>query len=236
MPKTPMDYSKCCIYKIEHFENESLVYVGHTTNFDKRKAHHKSSCKNENNKKFNFKLYQMIRENGGFDRFKMIEVEKYPCKDKREAERRENEVMKELKASMNTYKSFLTEEERKEYNKEYKKEYYETNKEKIQEYYETNKEKLQERMKEYRENNKEKIQEYGKEYYETNKEKLQEYRENNKEKIQEYGKEYYETNKDMIRKRINAKITCKCGSVIIRNSIKRHERNKKHINLMNQIQ
>jgi len=29
-----MDYSKCCIYKIEHNDNESLVYVGHTTNFD----------------------------------------------------------------------------------------------------------------------------------------------------------------------------------------------------------
>jgi len=65
---------------------------------------------------------------------------------------------------------------------------------------------------------------------------MKEYRENNKEKIQEYGKEYYETNKDMIRKRINAKITCKCGSVIIRNSIKRHETTKKHINLMNPIQ
>jgi hypothetical protein len=55
----------------------------------------------------------MIRDNSGFDRFKMIEVEKYPCKDNREALRREDEVMKELKASMNTYKSFLTEEERK---------------------------------------------------------------------------------------------------------------------------
>jgi hypothetical protein len=220
MPKTAMDYSKCSIYKIEHIENESLVYVGHTTNFNKRKGHHKSNSKNENNKKFNFKLYQMIRDNGGFDRFKMIEVEKYPCKDKREAERRENEIMKELKASMNTIKSFLTEEERKDYNKEYR----ETNKETIQEY-----------KKEYYETNKEKIQEY----YETNKEKLQEYkkeyRENNKEKIQEYDKEYYATNKDMIRKRINAKITCKCGSVIIRNSIKQHEKTKKHINLMNPI-
>jgi hypothetical protein len=64
----------------------------------------------------------MIRDDGGFDRFKMIEVEKYPCKDKREAERREYEVMKELKANMNAIKSFLTEEERKEYNKEYFKE------------------------------------------------------------------------------------------------------------------
>jgi hypothetical protein len=133
MPKTAMDYSKCSIYKIEHIENESLVYVGHTTNFNKRKGQHKSNCKNENDKKFNFKLYQMIRDNGGFDRFKMIEVEKYPCKDKREAERREDEVMKELKASMNTIKSFTTDEERKEYHKDYHKEYYENNKEQIKE-------------------------------------------------------------------------------------------------------
>ena len=122
MPKTAMDYSKCSIYKIEHIENESLVYVGHTTNFSKRKGSHKSICKNENNKNYNLKVYQMIRDNGGFDMFKMIEVEKYPCKDKREAERREYEVMKELKANMNAIKSFLTEEERKEYNKEYFKE------------------------------------------------------------------------------------------------------------------
>ena len=206
MPKTAMDYSKCSIYKIEHIENESLVYVGHTTNFSKRKGSHKSICKNENNKNYNLKVYQMIRDNGGFDRFKMIEVEKYPCKDKREAERREDEIMKELKASMNTYKSFRTDEERKEYEKQYR----EDNKETIQEYYETNKEKLQEYKKEYQENN--------------------------KEKIQEYDKEYYETHKDMIRERINAKIACKCGTVIIRNSLKQHERTKKHINLMNPIQ
>ena len=67
MPKTPMDYSKCCIYKIEHIENESLVYVGHTTNFVKRKGQHKNNSKNEKEKAFNLKLYQMIRCNGGWD-------------------------------------------------------------------------------------------------------------------------------------------------------------------------
>ena len=108
---------------------------------------------NENVRAFNLKLYQMIRDNGGFYMFKMIEVEKYPCKDKRRAERREDEIMKELKASMNTIKSFLTEEERKEKEKQY----YETNKEKIQEYYETNKECIKEYMKQYREDNKEYI-------------------------------------------------------------------------------
>ena len=102
MPKTPMDYSKCCIYKIEHVDDDTLVYVGHTTNFDKRKTQHKINCKNDNNKHYNLKVYQMIRQNGGWEMFKMIEVEKYPCADRREAERRENEVMKELRASMNT--------------------------------------------------------------------------------------------------------------------------------------
>jgi len=74
MPKTPMDYSKCCIYKIEHIEDESLVYVGHTTCFDKRKAQHKSCCKNENDKAFKNKLYEMIRSNGGWEMFKMIHL------------------------------------------------------------------------------------------------------------------------------------------------------------------
>ena len=100
MPKTPMDYSKCCIYKIEHIKNDNLVYVGHTTSFDKRKCQHKCSCRNKNNNKYNYKLYQMIRSNGGFEMFKMLEVEKNHCNDRREAGKRKNEVTKELKATM----------------------------------------------------------------------------------------------------------------------------------------
>ena len=123
MPKIAMDYSKTLIYKIEHIDDDSFVYVGHTTNFSKRKAQHKSCCNNESDKAFNLKLYQMIRDNGGWDNFKMIEVEKYECNDKREAERREDEVMKELKANMNARQSFRT-----------PKEYYEQNKEKIDKY------------------------------------------------------------------------------------------------------
>ena len=165
MPKLPMDYSKCSIYKIEHVDDESLVYVGHTTNFVKRKTSHKSSCYNENDRHYNLKVYQMIRENGGWDAFKMIEVEKYPCKDRREAERRENEVMKEFKSNMNMRKSFSTEEENKLYMEEYNKKYYEIYKEKIQEqkknYYEANKSKIQKRMREQK-----------KVYYESNKSKL----------------------------------------------------------------
>jgi hypothetical protein len=57
MPKTAMDYSKCCIYKIEHIDNDNLVYVCHTTNFNTRKRNHKRICMNENVRAFNYKLY-----------------------------------------------------------------------------------------------------------------------------------------------------------------------------------
>ena len=40
---------------------------------------------------------------------------KYPCNDKREAEKREDELMKELQANMNTYYSYITEEKRKDF-------------------------------------------------------------------------------------------------------------------------
>jgi hypothetical protein len=61
----------------------------------------------------------MIRDNGGWDCFKMIEVEKYKCSDKREAEKREDEVMTELQATMNNKRAFTTED-----NKVYKKKLY----------------------------------------------------------------------------------------------------------------
>jgi len=179
-----MDYSKTIIYKIEHIENDNLVYVGHTTNWDKRKYKHKSCCNNEKGKAYNLKVYQMIRENGGWNAFKMIEVEKYPCKDRREAEKRECEVMKELKANMNRYMSYKADED-----------YYENNKEKFKEYYENNKEKIKEQQKKFREINKEKLNEKKKEYRKANKDKTKKYYENNKERIMEQHKEYYEREK-----------------------------------------
>ena len=66
----------------------------------------------------------MIRNNGGFEMFRMIEIEKFSCNDKREAEKKENEVMKQFKANMNTYKSYSTEEEKKLYNEDYYEDYY----------------------------------------------------------------------------------------------------------------
>jgi hypothetical protein len=213
MPKLPMDYSKCCIYKIEHIDDDTLVYVGHTTNFEKRKAQHKINCNYVNSGSYNLKVYQMIRENGDWEMFKMIEVEKYPCNDKREAERRENEVMKELKANMNTYSSFRTVEEMKEINNE--------------------------RCKEYNKNNKELVTEYKKKWGEKNKDKIKEkskeYRQANKESINKRHKQYYEDNKDKIAEEKKIRTTCMCGCVVTKPMLKRHQASKKHLDKMKNL-
>jgi len=149
MPKTPTDYSNSVIYKIEHLEKPELVYVGSTTNFTKRKCKHKYNCNNQNSKNYNCKLYKMIRENGGFNEFKIMIICEFPCNNKIELIIEEEKHRKELQASLNSYKAFRNNEENIIYKKEYYKEYNNNNKE-------INKIK----NKIYRENNKEKITEY----------------------------------------------------------------------------
>ena len=194
MPKKPIDYSNCCIYKIQHIEKEDLVYVGHTTNFTKRKCQHKGSCNNDNDQYHNLKVYHIIRQNGGWDSFKMLEVEKYPCNNKREAERRENGVMKELQASLNNISSYVSEDEKKEKGKIQRKDYYDNNKDSIREW-----------SKLYRDLNKERLKDYKKKYYDTNKDRdktqRKEYRESNKDRLRESKKRSRTSNEEMLKKK-----------------------------------
>jgi len=137
-----MDYSKCVIYKIQHKDNNDLLYVGHTTNFIKRKNQHKSGVNNEKGNAYNHKVYQMIRENGGWLDFNMVVVKVFPCENNHQAEAEEDRIMREMKATMNTNRASHSIKERGH-------QYYEKNKEQIKEY-----------IREYREKNKEKIQEH----------------------------------------------------------------------------
>jgi len=114
MPRRAVDYSKTVIYKIQHNDDETLLYVGSTTNFNNRKSHHKCACVNETNPEYDRKVYRMIRENGGWDCFSMVKIEDFPCENGRDAECREDELMRELKANMNSVRAFLTPEEKLE--------------------------------------------------------------------------------------------------------------------------
>jgi hypothetical protein len=161
MPKT--DYSKCVMYKIVCNDlSITDCYVGHTTNFIKRKNSHKSCCFNQNSKEYNLKQYLFIRENGGWDNFSMIEIEKYPCNDGNEARARERYWFETLNANLNfevpnrSFKEYVSIwlEENKDKNNEIKKKYRNTHKEEIAEYQKLNHEKLISYWKEYRIKNK----------------------------------------------------------------------------------
>lgn len=107
MPKVEIDYSNTIIYKITC--NDSKVvdkYVGHTTNFVQRKHSHKNSTNNNKSPCYNLKLYKTIRDNGGWDNWKMEIVQFYNCKNIYEAKMREQSHYTQLNASLNSIEPF----------------------------------------------------------------------------------------------------------------------------------
>jgi hypothetical protein len=103
MPKVEIDYSNTVIYKITcNDPNVTDSYVGHTTNFVQRKSAHKNGVTNEKSPCYNLKLYRTIRDNGGWDSWKMEMVQFYNCKNIYEAKIKEQEHYTELKASLNS--------------------------------------------------------------------------------------------------------------------------------------
>ena len=75
------NYSHSIIYKIQHITNKDLYYIGGTTDFKNRRSAHRNYWKTGRNE-----LYQMIRDNNGWDNFDMIQIKEFPCKDKFELE------------------------------------------------------------------------------------------------------------------------------------------------------
>ena len=135
MPRAAIDYSKTLIYKLvknDDYDNVN-IYIGSTTDFIRRKNNHKSSCINEKDKGYNAKKYQYIRDNGGWNEWKMIEIEKFPCNDGNEARAREEYWKCHFNSQLNAIRAYRTEEQDKEQKKEINKKYYEQNKGKIKE-------------------------------------------------------------------------------------------------------
>jgi hypothetical protein len=174
MPRTPIDYSNTIIYKIVcNDDSITDLYVGSTTDFKRRKSSHKNSCNNINNNAHNYKLYKLIRENGGWYNWTMLEVEKFNCIDGNEARAKERDVYNQLKPSMNSIKPQITDIEYIEQITEYNKQYYKLNKDKIYKqttkYYELNKDKVYKQKKQYNELNKDNKKDYDKQRYQLSK-------------------------------------------------------------------
>ena len=130
-----VDYSKTFIYKLCCNDvNVNEIYIGHSTNYKLRNNDHKKCCNNPNSKKYNSYKYKFIRENGGYQNWKMIQLYDFPCNSKRAAESEEDKTMRELNATLNSQRSYVTEEEKKEQEKKTKNKYRENNKEHLKEY------------------------------------------------------------------------------------------------------
>lgn len=181
MPRKIINYNNTIIYKIVCNDlNITDLYVGSTTDFSNRKYNHKSNCNNEKNKNHNSKIYTTIRNNGGWINWAMIEIEKWPCNDRNEAQARERYWYDKLNSKLNTNIPFKSMDEYEEKNKEY---------------YIKNKEKCKDYQNEYKEKNKEKTK------YKYYLKKIKEMEKNDNiptKYIKEYKKkanEYYELNK-----------------------------------------
>jgi hypothetical protein len=119
MPRVPINYEKTVIYKIVCNDlSITECYVGHTTDFVRRKSEHKRSCYNENHNDYNLKIYKTIRDNEGWANWSMLEIEKFPCKDVNEACARERYYYELLNSALN---SNFPQRKKKEY-REMKKE------------------------------------------------------------------------------------------------------------------
>lgn len=157
MQKKEIDYSKTIIYRIM-CKNPQITdcYIGHTTDFTKRKATHKHSCNTPNNKKYNYNIYKFIRQNGNWDNWSMIKLMDFSCNNVYEASKQERICLEQYNATLNTNVPSQS-------HQEWKKKNYEENKAEILEYNHI-----------WKENNKVAITEYNRKYYEKNKEKINE--------------------------------------------------------------
>ena len=201
-------------------------YIGSTTDkLNRRLSKHRSDYKNYIDGKNKYISSFEILEN---DNYSIVLIENFACNSKEELLQRERYFIENTDC-VNYRLPIKTDEEYKEYYKEYEKsdickkrrkehrqknvehyteytkQYRASNKEKIKQYYEDNKEKLAEKKKDYWTKNKEILKEKSKAYREKNKEKIIQKRkenyENNKQKIMKEVAEFRNKNKDEINRR-----------------------------------
>ena len=176
------------IFTIYKFDINGVIYIGSCWDYDKRIREHKFNCYNENSSVYNYKIYKYILDNN-IDWNDIIseniytqELDERNDLLRRQTEQKYIDEYDSKNNGLNTYNAYITEEEKKEYTKEYTKKH----KEKIKEYHEKHKEELKEYQKEYREKHKEEL-----------KEKKKEYRDKHKERIKEKNRIYREHKKNV---------------------------------------
>eukprot|EP00438_Fugacium_kawagutii_P006806 Skav218534 [mRNA] locus=scaffold2478:389636:390136:+ [translate_table: standard] len=144
MERKPKNFQNAKIYCLRNNVDDK-IYVGSTCqSLSKRMSYHRSDAKKPNRQ--NTLIYPLML-NYGIENFYIELIEEYPCENSNQLERREGEIIRELKASLNQKVAGRTMDEYK-----------------VQEMEKIKKSKSI-RDKQYRERNLEKIKAYRKEYY-----------------------------------------------------------------------
>ena len=107
MPRVKINYQNTIIYKIVSIDKPEIFFIGSTTEYSKRKNLHKTG----ELKGFYEKLHQIIIANGGWDKFKMLEISKFPCIDKNEADAEVFRIQTDIKMQ-NLNKQFEVDNQR----------------------------------------------------------------------------------------------------------------------------
>lgn len=178
MPKK--EISDYVFYKfVCNDENIKSCYVGSTTNFIVRKNQHKRDCNNINSNNHNIKLYETIRANGDWENWTMVIIGEDKQLTLTQARIKEEEYRVTLKADMNSMRAYVSEEIKKEEDRQ-----------KALEFARNNREFCNNKAKEWNEKNKTRRQEIMKNYYDKHGAEFALYKEYKKDKddFDEYKK------------------------------------------------
>ena len=200
-------------------------YIGSCKDMKRRMIGHKSHCYNEKRREYNYKLYQFIRANGGWDNWEMVQIGYVWNKATKPLFQIEQDYIDQYKPTLNGQRAYSSEEQRKEYNKNLKKQHREKNRKPKKEITIEEIEQRKLRRKEYFNNRKDIKREYDKNY-----------RIKNIDNKKEYHKKWYENNKDKISEMNKEKFTCECGSILRIDKKTRHLKTKKHQDYISSIQ
>jgi hypothetical protein len=87
---------------------DSPIYIGSTKDFKERTRLHKRECNNPNRKGYNIKVYQYIRDNGGWDNFEMLVVDILNYTEKKELKKEEQLWMNYYNSKLNSVNAVET--------------------------------------------------------------------------------------------------------------------------------
>ena len=196
-----------CVYLIHPkvANGNTKIYVGSTDEgINVRKSKHKYCCNTPDNKRYNYPVYKYIRENGGFDAFKMSVIEEREYEDDDELRYYEqshlNRVPTEMRLNIkNAYRTraellayertlYFKRRELLENNSELKEAERVLNHERYEKWIEHNREQQKAYHREWRDNNREKVNKQARERVANNRDAI------NKQKRERRAKRYEDEN------------------------------------------